>query len=347
MVFLRAFLRGIVLLVIILAIALWTFATTLQMTLLNRQTVKVWGEQSGAYGKLVDTLEIRQVDATGLVSGDMLRQAIGTTFPPDYVQEQAEMIVDATYDWIDGDASQIAYTIPLHERQNDFIENLSQVLKERVQSLPQCSGSLSMNVECIPRAYTVESYARSVAEQTADDSDLFEEPLTSGDMRPVDAVAVLPTLENASAMGVWALPIVIVLGGVVYVALSRQWRAGIANLGKRFVFSSLTLVVVGLLGWVFGGSLRLGARLFGGSDETLIATVVEPILQQAISSIGMWLTIAAGSVVVVGVILWIVGYVLQRRGGGISSNISAPAPAPSQRLDNHKQQIQQSRQDGQ
>lgn len=316
MVFMRAFFRGLLLLVILISIAVWVLAATFQMTLLNRDTVKQWGEQSGAYGKLVETLEINQVDATGLVSGDMLRRAIGETFTSGYIQEQTEVIVDAAYDWVDGEASEISYTIPIHERRDEFIGNLAGVIEEKVQDLPQCGGSLSLNEECIPRAYTAETYAMSVAERTAEDSDLFEEPITSADAEPVDAVKTLPTLASLTSMAVWVLPIVVVLTGIGYVLLSKNWRLGLTNLGKRFVFSSATLVIIGALAWLFGSSVDLGTRLFGGSDATLIAMVVEPILQQAVVSVGMWLTIVAGGVVLVGIILWIIGAVLQRRSGG-------------------------------
>lgn len=313
MVYMRAFFRGLVLLILLISVALWVLAATLQMTLLNRDTVKQWGAESGAYEKLVETLEINQVDATGMVSGDMLRQAIGRTFTPTYIQEQTEVIVDAAYDWVDGSATEITYTIPIHERRDEFIANLAAVIEEKVQGLPQCGGSLSLNDDCIPRAYTVETYAMSVAEQTAKDSELFEEPLTSIDAEPIDAVKALPILASFTAMAVWLLPIVIVLAGAGYVLLSKEWRRGIINLGKRFVFSSTTLVVIGALAWIFGGSVDLGTRLFGGSDATLIAMVVEPILQQAVVSIGMWLTIFAGAVLLIGLILWIVGAILQRR----------------------------------
>lgn len=313
MVFMRAFFRGIILFLLLIAMAVWVIAATLQMTLLNRDIVKGWIQQSGAYENVVDTLEIRQIDATGLVKSDMLRGAIDATFPPASIQGHTEVVIDAVYDWVDGKAPAITYTIPLQEHRDDFVKNLAVLIEEKVQDLPPCSGALSVNEECVPRAYTVESYAQSIAQQTANDSDLFEEPISSNDVQLNDTVATLPTLANASQLASWVLPIFIVIAGVGYVLLSRTWQQGLMNLGKRFVFSSAFLVVVGALAWVFGGSLDLATRLFGGSDETIVATVVEPIVQGAISSVGMWLTLTAGSMLLAGVILWVVGYMLYRK----------------------------------
>jgi hypothetical protein len=315
MVFMRAFFRGLVLLVILVSVALWVVAATLQMTLFNRETVKQWASESGAYENIIDTIEIRQVDATGIVTSEMLRTAIGAVITPEYIQTQTEKVIDVAYNWLEGDTPKISYSIPINEQQKDFIRELGLLLQKEMRTLPECSGSISFSEPCIPRAYTLETYATSVARQTAEDSDLFEKPITSETIEVINALKQLPALAALSAIASWALPIVIVVLGAGYVALSRTWRQGLVNLGKRLVFSSATLVVIGGLAWFLGGSLDLGARLFGGSDAAIVTTVVEPILQQAVASAGMWLTIASGSVVLLGVILWIVGYLLQRRGG--------------------------------
>lgn len=323
MVFIRAFFRGLVLLIILLAVAGWTFAATLQSTLFHRETVKSWVEKSGAYENVVKTIEIRQVDATGKVDDAMLREAIGATFPPAYIQEQTEVAIDAAYNWLKGDASGISYSIPIHEKRNDFVNNLATLLETKLQNVPQCSSSFDISVECIPRTYTLETYAASIAKQTADDSDLFEEPITSGDMQPAGAISSLPVLARMTATMMWLLPLVIILGGVAYVALSHERLKAVATIGTRLVFGSFLLVVIGVLGWAFGGSLDLASRLFGGSDTTLVAMLVEPVMQQAVVSVGMWLTMWSGSVILFGIILWVVGYILQRRAGSRRSLASS------------------------
>jgi len=327
MVFLRAFFRGLLLLIILVSVALWTVAATLQMTLFNRETVKGWVQKSGAYENIVDTIEIRQVDVTGIVTSEMLRGAIGAVITPAYIQKQAEGVLDAAYNWLDGSAPAITYSIPIHEQRGSFIEHLGKQLEEKLRSLPQCSGISSFSQPCIPRAYTVETYAASIAKQTAEDSDLFEKPIVSDTAQLVSALQQLPPLVALSAIATWLLPIVIALCGGAYVALSRKWRQGIANLGKRLVFSSATLVVIGVLAWVFGGSLNLGARLFGGSDMAIITAVVEPLLEQGVTSVGMWLAIYSGSVVLIGMLLWVIGYTLQRRRRRGSNNDAKTSPA--------------------
>jgi len=313
MVFMRTFFRGLILFVILISVALWAVAATLQTTLLNRSAMKMWVQESGAYENVIDTIEIRQIDATGIVTSEMLRLAIGKVITPDFIQNKTEVVIDAVYDWLQGDAPQIVYEIPIQERRVDFITHLGKLLEQKLQQLPACSGSVSLSQQCIPRAYTLETYAASIAKQTAEDSDLFEKPITSENTELLGALKQLPAIASMNQMAVWVLPIVIALGAVGYVALSQKWRIGIANLGKRFVFSSASLVVIGAIAWIFGGSLDLGARLFAGSDAALLAVVVEPILQQAIAAIGMWLTIFAGCFVLLGTVLWVIGYVLLRK----------------------------------
>lgn len=313
MVFMRTFFRGFLLLIVLASIVLWVVAATLQATILSRDAMKSWIQNSGAYENIVDTIEIRQIDESGVVTSEMLRKAIGIVVTPAFIQKQTEGVVDVVYNWVEGKAPGITYSIPIHEQRSKFIEELGGLIEEKMSALPQCASSMSMAQACIPRAYTLETYALSMAKQTAEDSDLFEEPISSGETEWISTLQQLPMLASLSATAVWLLPIVVVLCSCAYVALSSRWYLGVSNLGKRFVFGSVTLVVIGVLAWIFGGSLDLAARLFGGSDAALIATVVEPILQQAIAAIGMWLTIFAGSIVVVGVILWIVGYLLQRR----------------------------------
>lgn len=329
MVFLRAFFRGLLLLIILVSVALWTVAATLQMTLFNRETVKGWVQDSGAYNNVIDTIEIRQVDATGIVTSEMLRKAIGAVVTPAYIQKQTESVIDIAYNWLDGDAPAITYSIPIHEQQGNFIEHLGKQLEEKLRSLPQCSGISSFSQPCIPRAYTVETYAASIAKQTAEDSDLFEKPIISDTVQLVSTLQQLPPLVAMSAAATWLLPIVIALCGGAYVALSRKWWQGIANLGKRLVFSSVALAVIGVLAWVFGGSLDLGSRLFGGSDMAIVTAVVEPLLKQGVVSVGMWLAIYSSSVVLVGILLWVIGYILQRRSKKNSNaEMKTPSVAP-------------------
>lgn len=327
MIFMRAFFRGIVLFVVLVSAGLWVVAATLQSTLLNRDTVKQWGTESGAYGNVMETLEIRQLDETGSVDGALLREAINQTLTLGYVQEQSEVAVDAFYDWVDGTSSEVTYTIPIQERRDEFIDNLAGKLEEKVRSLPQCTGSFSLQQECIPRTYTPETYAASIAKQTADDSDLFVEPIVVEAVEPVGVVATLPMLAYWSGVASWVLPILAVLMGGAYVALSQKWRNGIANLGKRLVFSSVFLVIIGAITWIFGGSLDLATRLFGGSDMSFVSSVIEPILHQAIPTIGMWLTIWSGSVLILGVLLWIVGFILGRQ-TKMNTSVSTSAPSP-------------------
>lgn len=325
----RAFFRGFVLLILLISVALWTVAATLQMTLFNREAVKSWMQASGAYENIIDTIEIRQVDATGIVTSEILRKAIDAVVTPTYIQEQTETVVDTTYNWLEGSASEITYSIPIHEQRSNFIEHLGKLLEEKIKDLPQCSGSLSISEPCIPRAYSAETYAASIAKQTAEDSDLFEKPIVSDTAQLVSTLQQLPQLVIMSATAIWLLPIVMVLSGGVYVVLSRKWQQGIANLGKRLVFGSITLVVIGAFAWFFGGSLDLGTRLFGGSDMAIITAVVEPLLEQGVASMGMWLAIYSGSVVLVGILLWVIGYVLHRRNKkNLSAEVQAPPVAP-------------------
>jgi hypothetical protein len=339
MVFLRAMLRGLIVLVIILSIAVWTMAATLQMTLLNRDTVKMWGEQSGAYDSLISTLDIREADATGMVDSAMLRDAISKTYTPSYIQEQAEMVIDATYDWTESKEEEIAFSIPIQERRDDFVTNLAALLQPKIENLPKCGSSLSLSDECMPQSYTAATYATSIAEQTANDSDLFEEPLTQASPEtslPVQNDAI-PTYVGYITMASWLLPLVILLGAGAFIALSSERLKGMVIIGRRLVFSSLVLMLLGAIAWMFGGSLQLGAGVVDGSDPTLVTAVVQPLLREAIPSIGMWLAVFSGSVVLLGIVLWVIGYLLQRRAdrsgpmGGDSVRdmlVQAPAPKP-------------------
>jgi hypothetical protein len=314
MVFMRAFFRGILLFLLLVAVAVWSVAMTLQMTLLNSDTVKGWVQQSGAYENIIDTLEIRQIDATGVVESSMLREAIKRAVPPAYIQTQTERVIDGAFVWIEGKAPAFTYDIPIHESRGEFIKQLGQLVEEKVKTLPRCTGSLGLSVECIPGAYTAGSYALSIANQTAQDSHLFEQPLTSKDTQQfIQTINMLPMIAAVSQTLSWMLPILIVLAGAGFVFLSQTWRIGMTRLGKQLVAGVTALVVLGGLLWTFGASTDLASRLFGGSDVALIAKVVEPIVRQAVVSIGMWLTIAAGSILVVGVVLWVIGSLLQRR----------------------------------
>src|SRR4051794_37340792 len=108
----RALLASLFSLACTLAVSGFVLLLTMQTTVLNRQEVKTWVQHSGAYSHVIDTsvtsdpaIQQQLSTVSNAVSQHDLVAALSKTFPPSYIQQQSEKVIDSTYNWLDGKQS--------------------------------------------------------------------------------------------------------------------------------------------------------------------------------------------------------------------------------------------------
>lgn len=295
---------------------------TLQATLLNRNTVLQWLENSNVYSRTIDSVVSLNLDqsADSVLSQDVLKNAVSDTLDPVFVEDVSETAINAAFDWLEGKSETIEFSIPLIEKRDELQQNLINALVPEFKDLPTCNMATSgLNMQhpgCVPPNVSAEDAAAVAAKQAVDSTDFLTQPITD-DVLGEDYLNVinwLPTLVQN--MGVISV-LLIVLGlaaGTGFILLSENRLVGGRKLTGTVLFGSSLSAMAGGTLWFIGTNLNLGST--PGEDAivtALIQNVLQPIISQVLPSIGTWLAVFAGGVALVSAIAWITLIVVSRR----------------------------------
>jgi len=321
MTFLRWIGRALLLLLITVAISAWVVLATMQSTVLNRQEVYKWLVSSGVYSHLVTS--VVQLEPTGgestLLDKATFQQALQQTLPSTFMQQSAETALNASYDWLEGKTSDISFSIPLAEKRQAFINNLSALLQPKLAGLPTCKSTLTISagdITCIPAGKNALQVAEQMATQSVGgSSDFLTLPVTPQDVArslnmPAQSspLAWLPSVATLVPTLAIALPIFTLLCAAGFVLLSAEKLKNIGTVASYVLFNVIFFTVAGGLLWYFGGNLAFG-------DQTpVVSDIIVPLTRQAAAAIGMWTTIYSGIVCVICAAAWIaIAVLLQRK----------------------------------
>lgn len=318
MLFLRSLGRGVLIVLVTISFGLWIIVATAQLTVLQRQVVMGWAVNSGVYSNIVNSvvnLMPTQGDGKQFLSEDAIRQAINKTLSPSFIQDSTETIINASYDWLQGKAQQITFTIPLAQQRPVLQEQLTAVIEPRVSNLPECSsqfsGLSSDDITCIPKGTTAQAMADDIARRSVESSDFLQKPLTQDDFRQ----AALPNLEpvrwfvmNSLSFAV-GLPLFAILCAVLYVLLYDEKIVGLRAVARRVFFGTIfTVIIAGLL---WGTHRSISLKTFG--DQAIIVDVVDPLFHQVVGSVSLWLFIFSSIVLSVSGALWLTTTLIERQ----------------------------------
>lgn len=118
---------------------------------LIREAVAAQGKESPGFAELSARLQNRNDDLSLLLSSKLT---------PSFVQESAETIIIATYDWMDGKTSKPQFSIALAGNDEEVVDLFSILFTERLLSLPPCSPaelqreSTPFSIQCRPPGVT-------------------------------------------------------------------------------------------------------------------------------------------------------------------------------------------------
>jgi hypothetical protein len=287
---------------------------------LNRQVVKSWLANSGVYEKALRsffTLDSNQ----GIATKEDIQKAFDVTFPPSYIQQQTNVILDATYDWIDGKQPAIVFSIPIKEKRDAFTANLTSQIEPRIAALPQCTTRTSPATDvptCLPQGVKASDYTSQLL-RLSDSDDFLAKPITpqllaqSG--QPLPNISALPTYANYIRTLTAALPVGILLCAAAYVLLSDSKLRGLAMVSRRTFFHGLFVAVAGGLLWWFGASLDLGVTSQGADAQQIavVKNILNPLMRHVLPDLGRAIILYSGIVTLVGGIGWLTAFIFRRR----------------------------------
>ena len=332
--FWRAILASLLSLVCTVAVSTYVTLQTLESTVLNRDEVKSWLDKSGVYNNLLSTFTSANQTAQeelnmggSVVSSDNLKAGLNQTFTPSYVQQATEKAIDGTYDWLDGTASTINFSIDTTTKKSDFITNLSSVLQPQLAALPRCTSLAqfdSTNPTCLPPGTTAKQAADELATDAANKASIFHEPVSNQTVAQTSSSPNNSLTDNQGAqqtralvsnLKMWLLwlPIIAVVSGGLMVLLSQHKLKAGKHLAGKLTWGLGITFVVGLLIANVGRTFAVSNYASGGTSSTVLTNIVEPIIHQAAPAIGNRLALVSGILGAVTLAIWITLLVIKKR----------------------------------
>lgn len=318
------------------ALSTWILVATLQVTILNRDVTKSWLATSGVYNQALGNLvRVSTNNSSDLVTDVVTQNALNQTFPASYIQQNTNKVVDATYDWLEGKTSAINFTIPVQEKAAEFSHNLAAQLEPVLAKLPPCGTFTAQNtnsVTCLPKGVSAADYAAQLT-QPANSGDFLNSPVTQNNFgQGAPQYAALPAAVQWSHTLFWALPIVWLVLGALYVLLSKDKLAGLGRIGRQATINASITLVGGLLLWYASTSVDLTATLAQGDAEqtTIVQSVINPLARAILPDVSKALSMFSAIVVAIGGALWLGTYLWRRRVPKMPDQPDIPPASPEE-----------------
>jgi hypothetical protein len=346
---LRAMLISLAGFVCIIAISGSVYLLTLQTTIMDRTVVKGWLGDSKIYdGKLISAF-VQTTNAGGGQGGnpqsqanisaspEAIKTALNATFTPDFVQTQIEAILNNAYDWTENKTPEFTFSIPIDQKRDTLIQQLSKAVEPQIAALPICrSTQQAPQSTCRPSNVTIEQFASQLTTQSIDESGAFAAPITNesisknnqkdpqqSDKSPLTQ---LPAIRAGIDMLLIILPIAAIVSIAIVILATATGRrlAASSRLSRRIFFSMLlTLIPAIAVIWIardhdFGLSNMFAAQ---------IGELVIPLIKTIIVGIAHKLALLSGIVCGTSAAVWI-GLTIWQRKRQVIEVAQVPAPIP-------------------
>lgn len=308
-----------------------------QATIRDRTVVKGWFEKSNFYNQIVDVVLEKAKDsgknsATGSLSiNDPQIQAVAKqAFTPDFLKRSIEGALDGGYNWLDGSAQDLNFSIDLTGPKQQLVAGLGAYVKDRAAKLPVCAaGDVtsdfdSFNATCRPAALSAEEAGKQTEAQLLKQDFLKDPVLTANSFKVKDsngveqpitkdekAEVVRSVYQRSSSLPYILMATALVVSlGIVFIS-SEKWK-GVRRVGYVFASNSIVLTVTYiLLGVGLGTATK---KLATSSAETpkqnqLAADFAAAVVNNIRGVLGLY----AAIFIVIGVSCYVATHTLKKR----------------------------------
>lgn len=346
---LRAMLVGLAGFVCIIAISGSIYLLTLQTTIMDRAVVKGWLGDSKIYdGKLISAFVQAtnagrgqggnpQSQASISASPEAIKTALNATFTPDFVQAQIESVLNNAYDWTESKTPEFKFSIPIDQKRDTLIQQLSKAIEPQITALPVCrSTQLAPQSTCRPSNVTVEQFASQLTTQSIDESGAFAAPITnesiskSNQKKPQQPdkspLTQLPAIRAGIDLLLIILPIaaIVSIAVVVLATVSGRRLAASSRLSRRIFFSTLlTLIPAIAVIWIARDNDFGLSNMFTAQTGELVI----PLIKTIVVGISHKLALLSGIVCIISALVWI-GLTIWQRKRQVIEAAQVPTPIP-------------------
>jgi hypothetical protein len=300
-----------------LALSSWIFIATLQTTILDRGVVKHWLAQSGIFDKGLNIQIQVAPDSKGdtsLVTPAILQQAFAQTFDSAYLKDNSGKVIDGTYDWLEGKAKIISFSIPVQEKADVFMKNIVALVEPKIAALPPCTSRLGNtdpdHLTCLPPGVKATDYANQLSKPSSEEGQFLNAPLTQDSLRGqgVPQLDWLPSVVQAVRALTIALPVVIVVLGALYILASGKDKIrGASRVGRQITINAAFTLIGGVLLWFGGTAVDLSGAIDSNDPQqtAAVTAIINPLVRTIMPDFGRAISLYAGVATVMGLALWV------------------------------------------
>jgi hypothetical protein len=326
------------------AVNIILLVSVLNATLLDRDQVKGWLNQTGVYENLINNFiapQIRQSFAadpqTKILTADMMVDSLNQSLPPAFVKTQTEKVVNSSYDWLSGKTDRVEFTIPLEQPAEQFYATIRSRLIANLQALPPCRTATATydqitSATCLPRSITAETAADQIVGQIKTEGQLFAPTITeqtftppSGQQDNIGTLTAIPTtLHWLYWIHVLSWPLAIAAAASL-IYLNQPRIKGIRTIGFRILLPGFVYLLIGYAAVRRGDTLHV-AVLIPETATTPVPAMLDPLLHTSLAAIGQAMILFGGIATAIGAVLVIAFIVLAHKQK--KTPLETPPPAP-------------------
>ena len=215
-------------------------------------------DRNKVYKKIVPSLLETNKEQSITVGGDItlenpeIQKIINEAFPANELQVNANIVIDAVYDWLEQESSTVAFNIDLTANKQRLAEGLSNYAINRLKSLETCTTSVSeidpFSANCQPSTIDYEAERASIYNQLLNESGFLNNPiitektLVGDDESFNEKYSSVPVFYSmARVFPVYIVLILIILALIVIFA-SSTYKKGINKIGRGLIGAGASLI---------------------------------------------------------------------------------------------------------
>ncbi len=263
----------------------------------EKQALKDVLIESGVYSSFVDSVLVdnaktssNQLSSLPLQDPEIQKIA-KQAFSPTALKNATESFVDRLYDWLNGSADSLTFSIELNPQKEVFIEQVSTYGANRLVGLPPCSENEVQNttifaLQCRPENVPLEFIKQQVHDDLEASEFLKDIRFTEADLPKTKSgayihqeLAFVPPLLRALRTSVWTFLVVFVLASLLFILMRKPLRRGVKLYGRDLLSNGATLLGATIVFGFVLPKLTNGFNIQGNETVTLMNKVSDTYLR--------------------------------------------------------------------
>lgn len=287
--------------------------TTLVL-ILRPNTIKGWGEKSGAYNSLGGVVinDLAKHQDKDSDSGDgpdfsnpLVQKAAKTALSASFYQDAVGQFADGTFRWLDGQAPQPDFSINVAAVKTTFADNLGSLLKDRYKALPKCKAGKQpksfdlYKINCRAADFDIDGTIKAQKQElVGGDGFLSKDVINAKTLGERDGQTFferhpeLPKAYQAFQMVPLVLAGVAFISGILVILLAETKKIGVRKLGWRMLTAGIFGVILAVLSGIgltvakdMALNQRDGAAVNGYRD--ILSKLMDTIRFDAVKTTGI------------------------------------------------------------